>query len=274
MMRRMTGLFGTALVVYGAMVGAMVVFQRSLMYFPPSNRPEIGAMGLPGLEVISHETHDGLDLTHWYHPPREPGGPVVVLFHGNAGHIGDRAAKYRPLFEAGLGVFLAEYRGFGGNPGSPSEEAITADAQLIMAELEALGVGPERTFVYGESLGSGVAVKMAAGRPVAGLILEAAPGSIAEVAQAHYWYVPAKWLIWDSWDVIPLLESLDVPLLVLHGEDDVTVPVRFGRRVFEAAAGEKEAVFQPGGGHVDLYHFPGIAERVINFIQARIPASE
>lgn len=270
-MRRMTGFFGTALVVYGAMVGAMVVFQRSLMYFPPSDRPEIAAAGLPGLELVSHETHDGLVLDHWYHPPREPDGPVIVLFHGNAGHIGDRAAKYRSLFKAGFGVFLAEYRGYGGNPGSPSEEAITADARLVLDQLAARGVGPERIVLYGESLGTGVAVKMAAEWAVAGLVLEAPPGSVAEVAQAHYWYVPAKWLIWDRWDVIPLLASLRVPLLVLHGENDATVPIRFGRRVYEAAGGEKEAVFQPGGGHVDLYNYSGVPERVIGFVRRTVP---
>ena len=267
----MTGFFGSVVVVYGLLVGSLFWFQRSLLYMPPGDRPDLAAAAISGLEAVAIETEDGLDLTHWYRPPTNPGAPVVVLFHGNAGHIGDRAAKYRPLFEAGFGVFLAEYRGYGGNPGSPTEEDLTADARSVLAFLAARGVTPERTIVYGESLGTGLAVKMAADRPVAGLVLEAPPGSIAELAQAHYWYVPAKWLIWDKWDVIDLLERVSAPLLLLHGESDRTVPVRFGRRVYEAATGEKAALFVPGGGHVDLYDHPGVAQRVIDFIAGRVP---
>ena len=205
-MGRMTGFFGSVVVVYGLLVGSLFWFQRSLLYVPPGDRPDLAAAAISGLEAVAIETEDGLELTHWYRPPANPGAPVVILFHGNAGHIGDRAAKYRPLFEAGFGVFLAEYRGYGGNPGSPTEEDLTADARSVLAFLAARGVTPARTIVYGESLGTGLAVKMAADRPVAGLVLEAPPGSIAEVAQAHYWYVPAKWMIWDKWNVIDLLE--------------------------------------------------------------------
>jgi fermentation-respiration switch protein FrsA (DUF1100 family) len=268
----MTGFFGSVVVVYGLLVGSLFWFQRSLLYVPPGDRPNLAAAAISGLEAVAVETEDGLDLTHWYRPPTSPGGPVVVLFHGNAGHIGDRAAKYRPLFEAGFGVFLAEYRGYGGNPGSPTEEDLTADGRSVLAFLAARGVTPDRTVVYGESLGTGLAVKMAADRPVAGLVLEAPPGSIAEVAQAHYWYVPAKWLIWDKWNVIDLLVRVSAPLLVLHGEADRTVPVRFGRRVYEAATGEKAALFVPGGGHVNLYGYPGVTRRVIDFIASRVPA--
>ena len=271
-MGRMTGFFGSVVVVYGLLVGSLFWFQRSLLYVPPGDRPDIAAAAITGLQAVAIESEDGLDLTHWYRPPATSGGPVVVLFHGNAGHIGDRAAKYRPLFEAGFGVFLAEYRGYGGNPGSPTEEDLTADGHSVLTFLAGQGVAPERTVVYGESLGTGLAVKMAADRPVAGLVLEAPPGSIAEVAQAHYWYVPAKWLIWDKWNVIDLLDRVDAPLLLLHGDADRTVPVRFGRRVYEAATGEKAAVFVPGGGHVDLYDHPGVTERVIDFIAGQVPA--
>ena len=272
-MGNLTGFFGSILAVYGLMLGGMFAFQRSLLYFPPDDRPEASIAGATGMEAVTVTTDDGLDLEHWYRPPAAPDGPVVVIFHGNAGHIGDRVPKYWPLLQAGLGVFFASYRGYGGNPGRPSEEGLTADALSVMAHLTDRGIPAERIVLYGESLGTGLAIKLAAGRPVAGLILEAPPGSIAELAQAHYWYVPAKWLLLDQWNAIDLMDQVTAPLLLMHGEADRVVPVRFGRRVYEAATGPKEALFLEEGGHADLYRFPEVAGRVIDFVRRQVPVS-
>ncbi len=272
-MGNLTGFFGSILAVYGLMLGGMFAFQRSLLYFPPDDRPEASIAGATGMEAVTVTTDDGLDLEHWYRPPAAPDGPVVVIFHGNAGHIGDRVPKYWPLLQAGLGVFFASYRGYGGNPGRPSEEGLTADALSVMAHLTDRGIPAERIVLYGESLGTGLAIKLAAGRPVAGLILEAPPGSIAELAQAHYWYVPAKWLLLDQWNAIDLMDQVTAPLLLMHGEADRVVPVRFGRRVYEAATGPKEALFLEQGGHADLYRFPEVPDRVIDFVRRQVPVS-
>ena len=273
-MGNLTGFFGSVLAVYGLLLGGMFVFQRSMLYFPPQDRPVLASVGGTGIEAVTVTTEDGLELVHWYRPPAVPGGPVVVMFHGNAGHIGDRVPKYWPLLKAGFGVFFAEYRGYGGNPGRPTEAGLTADGASVMAYLAARGLPPERIVLYGESLGTGVAIKLAADHPVAGLVLEAPPGSIAELAQAHYWYVPAKWLLKDRWNAIGVMDRVTAPLLLLHGEADRTVPVRFGRRVYEAAGGEKEALFPPTGGHADLYNFPEVPARVIDFVRRKVPAAK
>ncbi len=272
-MGNLTGFFGSILAAYGILLGGMFAFQRSLLYFPPNDQPEAATAQASGIEAVTVTTADGLDLVHWYHPPGAPDGPVVVIFHGNAGHIGDRVPKYWPLLQAGLGVFLASYRGYGGNPGRPSEEGLTADALSVMAHLADREIASQRIVLYGESLGTGLAIKMAAGQPVAGLILEAPPGSIAELAQSHYWYVPAKWLLLDQWNAIELMDQVAAPLLLMHGDADRVVPVRFGRRVFEAATGPKEALFIEGGGHADLYRFPEVPERVIDFVRRQVPAA-
>ncbi len=273
-MRNLTGFFGSILAAYGIVLGGMFAFQRSLLYLPPNDRPEASTARDIGMEAVTVTTEDGLDLMHWYRPPASPDGPVVVIFHGNAGHIGDRVPKYWPLLKAGLGVFFASYRGYGGNPGRPSEEGLTADALSVMTHLEDRGLPAERTVLYGESLGTGLAIKMAVGRPVAGLILEAPPGSIAELAQAHYWYVPAKWLLLDQWNVIDLMDQVTAPLLLMHGEADRVVPVRFGRRVYEVASEPKEGLFLESGGHADLYRFPEVPERVIDFVRRQVPATK
>jgi fermentation-respiration switch protein FrsA (DUF1100 family) len=273
-MGNLTGLFGSVLAVYGLMLGGMFVFQRSLLYLPPGDRPVLASVAGTGIEAVTVTTKDGLDLVHWYRPPAVSGGPVIVVFHCNAGHIGDWVPKYWPLLKAGFGLFLAEYRGYGGNPGSPSEAGLTADGLSVLAHLGAQGVAPERIVLYGESLGTGVAIKLAAEHPVAGLVLEAPPGSIAELAQAHYWYVPAKWLLLDPWNAIDLMHRVTAPLLLLHGEADRVVPVRFGRNVYEAAEGEKEALFLPTGGHADLFTFPEVRGRVIDFVRRKVPAAK
>jgi len=273
-MGNLTGFFGSILAAYGLLLGGMFAFQRSLLYFPPNDQPEASTARETGMEAVTVTTEDGLDLMHWYRPPAAPDGPVVVIFHGNAGHIGDRVPKYWPLLQAGLGVFFASYRGYGGNPGRPSEERLTADALSVMGHLESRGIPSERIVLYGESLGTGLAIKLAAEHPVAGLILEAPPGSIAELAQSHYWYVPAKWLLLDQWNAIDLMDQVTAPLLLIHGEADRVVPVRFGRRVYEAATGPKEGLYLENGGHADLYRFPEVPERVIDFVRRQVPATQ
>lgn len=261
------GFFGSFVGVYGVVLCAMYVFQRSLLYVPPGEHAEIALSGQADLEVVTTATSDGLTLAHWYRPPSESDGPVVVVFHGNAGHIGDRVSKYRAFYDAGFGVFLAEYRGYNGNPGRPTEADILADAEPVLDYLAEQGVGPNRIVLYGESLGSGVAVKLASERSYACVVLEAPYSSIAEVAQHHYWYVPAYWLIHDKWDSMARIASVNSPLLVLIGERDRTVPPQFSRKLFEAAPGPKEKLVLPNAGHTDFYSFPEVPARVVAFMR-------
>ena len=277
-MPSIVGLTGGATLTYGALIGALFLFQRSLLYVPPGDRADLAAISMPGLEAVESRTADGLVLTHWYRPPARADGPVVLLFHGTAGHIGDRVPKYRALYEAGFGVFLAEYRGYNGNPGKPSEAGLMADAASVLAALAARGVGPERTVLYGESLGTGVAVRLASEDRYAGLVLEAPYSSIAEVAQHHYWYVPARWLIQDKWDSMSQIGRIEAPLLVLLGGRDRTVPAQFGQKLFEAAPAPKERLHLAEAGHTDFYDFAEVRSGVVGFIQglgsAKIEAAE
>ena len=172
---------------------------------------------------------------------------------------------------SGFGILFAGYRGYSGNPGKPTEDHLTADAHQLLDWLAAQGVPPERTVVYGESLGTGVAVKMAAARETAGVILESPYTSIAEVAQTHYWYLPAKWMVLDKWDSMAKVGQIQSPLLVIHGSRDKTVPTRYGRRLFAAAPDPKDLFILDGGAHNDLYEHPEIAERVIAFLRQHTP---
>ncbi len=265
-------IIGTAVGVYVILTLAVFVMQRSLLYPAARQVPDIAAAAVGGFRVVTTETADRLSLSHWYKPPVDARTPVIVIFHGNAGHLGDRVPKLADLLDAGFGALFAGYRGYGGNPGRPTEEDLAADARLLLDWLAGQGIAPERTVLYGESLGTGIAVKMAAERPAAAVVLESPYTSIAEVAQMHYWYLPARWLILDKWNSMDLIGRIGAPLLVIHGARDRTVPVRYGRRLFEAAPEPKEMLVLEHATHNNLYDFPQVSGRVIDFVRRHVPA--
>ncbi|MCC7016538.1 MAG: alpha/beta hydrolase [Rhodospirillales bacterium] len=241
-----------------------------MMYFPWSDVPVPAESGVPEMRPIEVTTTDGFSLTSWYYPP-PPGQPTVVFFHGNAGHIGHRGYKARVFLDAGLGFALVGYRGFGGNPGRPTEAGLYADGSAVLAFLAAAGVPPARIALYGESLGSGVAVHLAHeaarnGTPVGAVILEAPFSSVAAAAQHHYPYLPAYWLVKDRFASIDKIADIRAPLLVIHGARDQVIPERFGREVFAAAREPKEALWLPQAGHNNVFEH-GVAGQVTAFIR-------
>ena len=278
------GWLWTPIIIYVLFAAVLFVAQRKMLYHPPPGRPDPARYGVAGLTTVDIETEDGLTLSHWYRPPARPGGPVIVMFHGNAGHVGDRVDKLRALYKTDFGIFLVEYRGFGGNPGSPSEDGLLADARSVVAWLRRNGVEPAETIMYGESLGTGVAVQTAAAQargdldpgdldpggraaPFAGVLLESPYTSIADVAQHHYWYLPARWLLLDKWDSAAVIGQIGAPLLVLHGRADNTVPFKFGKRLYEMAPEPKAALFLPDGNHTDLFNMPDVIAAVTDFVE-------
>jgi fermentation-respiration switch protein FrsA (DUF1100 family) len=251
---------------YAVLVLGLYLGQRALLYRPDDTVPDPRAHDVADMMVVRIPVGDGIECLAWWHPPREPGWPVVVYFHGNAGHIGERAFKARAIIDAGFGVLLAGYRYNAGSGGAPSEEALLADGQTAMQYLQDQGYVVEQLVLYGESLGSGIAVALAAGNCVGGLILETPYSSIAEVAQAHYWYTPAKWLIGDRYDSMARIGRVRAPIMIFHGDADTTIPIGFAKRLLSFAPDPKEAHFLPGGGHSGLYDL-GAGRLVLDFLQ-------
>ncbi len=237
-----------ALLWLGA-AGAVWARQDSLI-FHPDPRP-LGEVP-PGLAALRFgaarlTTPDGLELAFWAAPPL-PGRPTLVLFHGRAGNAADRAAALAPFAEAGYGVVLAEYRGYGGNPGRPSEAGFLLDARATL-DWVAAAWGEDAPVVCGESIGSGVAVAVAAERPVRAVVLDAPYTSMADLAAEAYRWLPARALLRHPFDSLSRLPSVRAPLLVVHGEADRLIPPEHGRRVAAAAGGPAEEVVLPGVGH-------------------------
>jgi fermentation-respiration switch protein FrsA (DUF1100 family) len=259
-------IIGLIVAGYMAVVGAMFTFQRNMLYLPSTATPSPAASGVPEMAVVKFETADGLELMSWYRPA-DGDRPTMIYFHGNGGHIGYRAAKVRPYLDAGFGLLLVSYRGYGGNPGSPDEEGLYADGRAAMAFVAARGVPPARTVIYGESLGTGVAVHIAAGqahlsRPVGALVLEAPLSSAADVGAHHYPWAPVRWLMKDRFDSKAKIAAVGTPVFVLHGERDRVVPIRFGRALFAAAVDPKESLWLPDADHDNLE----VSGAVIDFL--------
>ena len=261
-------LLGFGLVAYAVLVGGLFFFQRQLLYFPDKTRPGLAGLEQLGVREAVLSTEDGLSLLSWYLPSR-PGRPVILYFHGNGGNIGHRVQRMLRLAREGYGVLMVEYRGYGGNPGTPTESGFYADARAALDFLEREGVAPSRLVLYGESLGSGVAVELAAQHEVAGLILEAPFTSVAEVAQSRFPFVPAARMVIDRFDSQSRIGKVRSPILVLHGERDRVVPVRFGRALFNAAPDPKEGWFAPEAGHEDLARYGGL-DAAVAFIERRL----
>jgi uncharacterized protein len=268
----MIGSILTAVVVaYSALIGVLFLAQRSLMYQPSQDLGLPLSAGLPEMMPLAIKTSDGLELSSWYAPPKN-NNQVIIYFQGNAGHIGDRGFKVRSYIDAGYGVLLVGYRGYGGNPGAPSEDGLYFDALANLQHLFAQEIPPARWVLYGESLGTGVAVEMAHrfakdGTPVNAVILEAPFTSMADAAADHYPYVPARALVRDKFDSLSKIDAINTALLVFHGDRDRVVAFTQGKTLFEAARAPKTFHHFDGAHHNDLYDF-GAAEVVLGFLRS------
>jgi len=190
---------------------------------------------------------------------------VLVYLHGNAGSLAHRASKVWPYLDRGWGVLLVAWRGYSGNPGRPTEEGLYRDGRAAVGFLDRQGIAPNRIVLYGESLGSGVAVQLATERTPGALVLEAPFSSLVDAGAAHYPIFPVRWVVRDRFDSLAKIGAARAPVLVMHGERDQVVPVGLGRRLLDAAREPKQGVFVPQAGHNDLYDF-GAAEAVIAFV--------
>jgi hypothetical protein len=250
------GLLGTGaclvLLLYVLALAALFLLQRRILFRPDTTPPDLARVPLAGLRPMTVTTEDGLSLLAWYSPPPREDGRVVLYLHGNAGHIGHRAYRLGPLRALGWGVLLLEYRGYGGNPGHPSEAGLLDDARSGLAALGTMGITLDRILLWGESLGSGLAVRLAVEHPVAAAILEAPYTSITAMARRRYPFAPAGRLLLDRFDSLSCIGAVGAPVLVLHGARDRIVPVAMGRALFAAAPEPKQLWIADRAGHVDL----------------------
>lgn len=226
-------------------------FQRHLIYKPDTNI-QSQSYGLQGFEDLRLKAADGTIIQVWYHPA-QAGFPTIIYFHGNAGNLENRVSIFKVYAQAGFGVLGLGYRGYGASQGSPTEQGLYQDARAVIQHaLRDLNLPKDKIILYGRSLGSGVAVQMATEFPMAALVLESPYTSIVARGQYRYPLLPVKLFIQDGFDSLSKIHQIRSPLLILHGEQDTTVPVEDGKTLFAAALFPKTAVYFPHKGHNDL----------------------
>ncbi|MGH8934773.1 MAG: alpha/beta hydrolase [Acidimicrobiia bacterium] len=246
------------------------ITQRRLIYLPMTQRVPPPESVLARAEEVEFQTEDGLRLHAWFVPGSKD--TTVLVFNGNAGHRAHRAPLAEALSEEGFSILLFDYRGYGGNPGSPSEAGLASDARAARAWLEAR---PEvdRIAYFGESLGAAVAVGLAKEEPPEALVLRSPFTSLAEVGRVHYPYLPVRLLLWDRYEALDGVGALGVPILVIAGERDGIVPVEQSKAVYEAAREPKRLVVIPGADHNDPELLAGerLIEEVVAFLEEHVP---
>lgn len=253
-----------ALALYFALVLFLYFFQRSLLYHPSAGSPEPGSSGVPEMARVEIVTTDGLKLEAWYRKA-EKGKQTILYLHGNAGHLGYRSFKIKDYLDAGLGVLLLGFRGYGNNPGNPTESNLYIDGKAALKFLSGKKIPLSKIVVYGESLGTGVAIEITRNLPVHSLILEAPFSSIAEIAAHHYFYLPTTLLLKDKYESIKKINEIVSPIYFVHGKQDRIIPWKFGKKLFEAAPDSKDLLLIPDAGHNNLYDF-GVSRNIVEFI--------
>jgi fermentation-respiration switch protein FrsA (DUF1100 family) len=250
--RKMMDLMPWLIAGYLAICAAAYFGNRMFIYFPDPARIPPAAAGLSGVEEIEFAAADGTPLVAWYAPAKD-GKPTILYFHGNAANAANRAPKIGLMLQDGFGVFYLNNRGYGGSGGSPTEANNVADAIAAYDRLAGFGVPADGIVAFGESLVSGQAVRVAAERPVAAVVLEAALTSTLDVARPVYFWLPLGLLIADQYHVERHIGAVRAPLLILHGARDEVIPVEMGRRLHGAANAPKRLVVFAGGYHNDLF---------------------
>jgi hypothetical protein len=242
------------------LVGLLWMFQRRLIYLPDASPVPPAATVLPGASDIVLHTTDGLDLGAWYRPaPTGSCRPTVIVASGNAGNRQSRAPLAKALAANGFGVLLLDYRGYGGNPGSPSEAGLALDIRAARSFLIRVGISDRELIYFGESLGGAVVTDLALEHPPAGLLLRSPFSELAAVGQQHYPFLPVRLLLRDRFPVLESIARIAVPTTVIYGTSDSIVPAQQSRAVADHAGGPTEVVVVPGAEHNDRVLLDGSA---------------
>jgi hypothetical protein len=244
LIHRVVQAFVFVAVIVVAVLALAWIGQRRLIYFPDTSTPSLDRAGLARAEVVTFTTADGLRLGAWFaagsgSPPR----PTVVVFNGNAGHRGYRATLGAALQRHGCNVLLTDYRGYGGNPGSPDEEGLAADAQAARAYvLGRRDIDPTRVVYFGESLGAAVALRLAVEHQPSALVLRSPFASLASIGQHHYPLLPVRLLLRDRFPSMDRARQVRSPVLVIAGTSDRIIPIDQTRRLYDAISAPKTFV--------------------------------
>jgi fermentation-respiration switch protein FrsA (DUF1100 family) len=245
------GMAAIVLLLYLAALAALAVEQRKFLFLPGGEVVEPQQAGLHKAQALYLTTEDGETLFAWYKPPA-PDKPLLLYFHGNGGNLAIQAGMLQAITAAGNGVLAVEYRGYPGSTGSSSEQGLLLDAEAAYAKAQALGIPDAKIVVFGQSLGSGVAVALAARHKVGALVLDSPFTSAQAVASRLYWMFPVGWVMKDPFHSDERITKVTAPLLIVHGTADPVIPFDLGETLFGLANQPKTFIKVNGMGHLAI----------------------
>jgi len=252
-----------AVALYGCALVVLSSNSRSFIYHPDPAVISPGPEAPATIKDIRIATRDRQTLRAWWMAP-QPGKPVIVFFDGNGGRLHLQGERFARVAEAGAGMLSVAYRGYSGSTGTPSEATLHADARLaydwVLGQVDA-----DRIVVHGFSLGTGVAVQLAAERPVRALILEAPYTAVVDIAAQRAPFIPVSWIMKDRYLSRDWIGKVHAPLLIVHGDSDEVIPIAHGEKLFALANEPKTFARIPGGRHATLVH-DGLYDHVWAFL--------
>lgn len=249
------------LCIYLAIIALVYFNQRSLLYHPGKQNHELSFYNIDSAEELFLTTKDNIKLQVWYRKSKDK---MAIFLHGNVGDLENRADKLKQLAEMGYGFIIPAWRGFGKSEGVPSEEGLYIDAEKVIEYLQKNGYDLSKVIMIGESLGTGIATKMACKYKFKGLFLITPYTSIAERAAEIYPYLFAKYLTKDNFKVLENIDKINQPLFMIHGDKDTVVPYEHSKKIFARAKETKKLIIYPGVGHVN-YNVKDVFEQMDRF---------
>ena len=247
------------IIAYAVLIIFIYFYQRNLLYHPSENNYQNDKIQFKYDEIFINVDEE-IQLKSWIIKKDFKKLKTLVIFHGNAGHLSNRIYKLNELYKLDINVLLISWRGFSGNKGSPTENNLYSDAKASINWLNEQGVNNGQIILYGESLGSGVAVELGKENNFNSIILESPFTSIENSAKIYYPYLPVRLLLKDRYDSISKIKMIHTPILIMHGKKDDVVPFSMGKELFEKANNPKQSYFTNEDDHMMEFNFSLLRE--------------
>ena len=251
-MKYLTVISVVFVIIYSLVLTLTYIFQRNLLYHPTENNYS-GDQILVDIEKVKIKTSDNIELISWYHNKDFNKYKTILYFHGNAGSLENRIHKINHFKDINVNFLIFAWRGFSGNKGKPTEKGLYEDAKSAVQWLKLKGINEENIILYGESLGTGVAIEIAQNKNFSGVILESPFTSMIDTGKDKYPFLPVRFLLKDKYENNKKIKNIKSPILVMHGKIDKIVPFYMGKKIYELANEPKYFYFSDYDDHMMNY---------------------
>ena len=260
-MNYLTVILAVFLIIYFFIIILTYIFQRNLLYHPTENNYSGDILSVP-VKKVNIKTKDNIELISWYHNKKNEKLKTILFLHGNAGSLENRIHKINHFKNINVNFLIFAWRGFSGNKGQPTEKGLYEDAKSAVEWLKNNGTDQKDIILYGESLGTAIAVEIAQNKNFAGVILESPFTSMVDAGKDKYPFLPVRLLLKDKYESDKKIKNVNSPILIMHGKVDKIVPFHMGKKMYELANEPKHYYFSEYDDHMMEYN-----EKLLNALK-------